>query len=231
MDRGAWWVTVQRVTKIGHSLATKQQDICTRKPNMARQISGQLCFQPLALGGLAARISNFPPGWSKVAQWCLTLCDSMDCSLPGFSVHGIFQARVLEWVAISFSRGSSRRRDRTLRRQTLYPLSHQETKTLVFSCMELSHDIPKVCLSLVSGPRYASFLHSARLPCAAPRRTYWGKKSGRSSSSAHGAQVSLWGGESSCPPACPTRGLLLGQHREGPPPWRAVIGQVHRSLC
>ena len=37
----------------------------------------------------------------------------MDCSLPGFSVHGIFQARVLEWVAISFSRGSSWPRDRT----------------------------------------------------------------------------------------------------------------------
>ena len=39
-------------------------------------------------------------------QSCLTLCDPMDCSLLGFSVHGIFQARVLEWVAISFSRGS-----------------------------------------------------------------------------------------------------------------------------
>ena len=34
---------------------------------------------------------------------CVQLCDPMDCSLPGFSVHGIFQARVLEWVAISFS--------------------------------------------------------------------------------------------------------------------------------
>ena len=34
-----------------------------------------------------------------VAQSCLTLCDTMDCSLPGFSVHGIFQARILEWVA------------------------------------------------------------------------------------------------------------------------------------
>ena len=51
--------------------------------------------------------------WSEVAQSCPTLCDPMDCSLPGFSVHGIFQARVLEWVAISFSRGSSRPRDRT----------------------------------------------------------------------------------------------------------------------
>ena len=45
-----------------------------------------------------------------VAQLCLTLCDPMDCSLPSSSVHGVLQARVLEWVAISFSRGSSRPR-------------------------------------------------------------------------------------------------------------------------
>ena len=38
-----------------------------------------------------------------VAQLCLTLCDPMDCSSPGSSVHGILQARILEWVAISFS--------------------------------------------------------------------------------------------------------------------------------
>ena len=44
---------------------------------------------------------------SEVTQSCPTLCDPMDCSLPGSSVHGIFQARILEWVAISFSRGSS----------------------------------------------------------------------------------------------------------------------------
>ena len=48
---------------------------------------------------------------SEVAQSCPTLCDPMDCSPPGFSIHGIFQAWVLEWVAISFSRGSSRPRD------------------------------------------------------------------------------------------------------------------------
>ena len=41
------------------------------------------------------------------------LCDPMDCSPPGSSLHGILQARVLEWVAISFSRGSSQPRDRT----------------------------------------------------------------------------------------------------------------------
>ena len=50
---------------------------------------------------------------SEVAQSCQTLCDPMNGSLPGFSVHGIFQARILEWVTISFSRGSSRLRDRT----------------------------------------------------------------------------------------------------------------------
>ena len=40
---------------------------------------------------------------NEVAQWCPTLIDPMDCSLPGSSVHGIFQARVLEWGAIAFS--------------------------------------------------------------------------------------------------------------------------------
>ena len=51
--------------------------------------------------------------WSEVAQLCPTLCDSMDYSLPGSSNHGIFQARILEWVSISFSKRSSRPRDWT----------------------------------------------------------------------------------------------------------------------
>ena len=50
---------------------------------------------------------------SEVAQLCLTRCNPMDCSPPGSSVHGILQARILEWVAISFSRGSSQPRDWT----------------------------------------------------------------------------------------------------------------------
>ena len=49
----------------------------------------------------------------SIAQLCLTLCDLLDCSLPGSSVHGILQARILEWVATSSSRGSSQPRDRT----------------------------------------------------------------------------------------------------------------------
>ena len=44
---------------------------------------------------------------SEVTQSCLTLCDPMDCSPPGSSVHGILQARILEWVALLFFRGSS----------------------------------------------------------------------------------------------------------------------------
>ena len=48
---------------------------------------------------------------SEVNQSCPTLCDPMDCSPPGSSIHGIFQARILEWVAILFSRGSSQPRD------------------------------------------------------------------------------------------------------------------------
>ena len=43
---------------------------------------------------------------SEVAQLCLTLCDPMDCSLSGSSIHGIFQASVLEWAAIAFSKES-----------------------------------------------------------------------------------------------------------------------------
>ena len=47
------------------------------------------------------------------AQSCLTLCDPMDCSPPGSSVHGILQAGILKWIAISFSRGSSQPRNWT----------------------------------------------------------------------------------------------------------------------
>ena len=64
-----------------------------------------------------------------VAQTCLTLCNPLDCSPPGSSVHGILQARILEWVAIPFFRGSSQPRDRTyvscISRQILFYLRHQ----------------------------------------------------------------------------------------------------------
>ena len=66
---------------------------------------------------------------SEVTQSCPTLCEPMECSLPDSSVHGIFQARVLERVAISVSRGSSQFRDGTLvsciASRCFYHLSHQ----------------------------------------------------------------------------------------------------------
>ena len=60
-----------------------------------------------------------------VTQSSLTLCDPMDCSLPGSSGRRILQAEILEWVAMSFSRGSSQPRDQTQSREILYHLSHQ----------------------------------------------------------------------------------------------------------
>ena len=56
---------------------------------------------------------------SELAQSCPTPSDPMDCSLPGSSVHGILQARILQWVVIPFSRGSSQPRDRKLRSSAL----------------------------------------------------------------------------------------------------------------
>ena len=64
-----------------------------------KQIPGQICY-------LVVRCC-------LVAKSCLTLCDPVDCRLPGSSVHSISQARILKRVAISLARGSSRPRDRT----------------------------------------------------------------------------------------------------------------------
>ena len=65
----------------------------------------------------------------KITQSCLTLCDSMDCSLQGYSVHGILQSRILEWIAIPFSKGIFPTQELNPGllhcRQILYPLSHQ----------------------------------------------------------------------------------------------------------
>ena len=71
-----------------------------------------------------------------VTQSCLTLCDPMDCSPPGSSVPGILQAKILEWAAISFSRGSSRPRDQThascIGRQNLYHWVTREGYMIVY---------------------------------------------------------------------------------------------------
>ena len=75
------------------------------------------------------------PSWNLLcAQLYLLLCDTMNCSPAGFSVHGIFQARILERVAISSSRGSSRPRDpicvSCIGRQILHHWEALETKKI-----------------------------------------------------------------------------------------------------
>ena len=68
----------------------------------------------MELPGQSLRASvRFRKKESEVTQSCPTLCDPVDCSLPGSSIHGLFKARVLEGVVISFSRGSAWFRDRT----------------------------------------------------------------------------------------------------------------------
>ena len=76
-------------------------------------------LQSMEVGGgveshkVQTQLKRLSTAQSEVARPCPTLCDPMDSSLPGFSVHGIFQAGTLVWFAISFSRRSSRPRDRT----------------------------------------------------------------------------------------------------------------------
>ena len=93
--------------------------------------------------------------WVIVVQSCLTLCNPMDYSLPGSSVYGILQARLLEWVAISFSRGSSRPRDPALQ-ESLYHLSHQGSLQLISFEIEILTQVsnPHLVASSIFSPRF-----------------------------------------------------------------------------
>ena len=100
MDRGARQVAVLRVS---------QSQTQLKQPNAKH-------------GSVQTKVIEVSPHFefkmvyllnAKVSQSCPILRDSMDCSLSGSSVHGIFQARILEWVAMPSSRGSFRPRDRT----------------------------------------------------------------------------------------------------------------------
>ena len=88
-----------------------------------------LCYIHCAIDHKNNVISEtYLPTCVLVTQPCLTLCDPMDCSPLGSSVHGILQAGILEWVAIPYSRGSSQPRDQTqsLALQAVsLPLSYQ----------------------------------------------------------------------------------------------------------
>ena len=76
-----------------------------------------------------------------VTRSCPTLCDTMDCSPPGSSVHGILQARILEWVAIFFSRGSSRPRNWTWVSLVAGRKFNHFDCCMIFHCLALSQFI------------------------------------------------------------------------------------------
>ena len=90
------WIKGKKLTR-GWAEQGKSHWIASRKPSYT------MCLFP-------PKLQKQQRKWKKeseVAQACLTLCDPVDCTPPGSSVHGILQAWILEWVAISFSRGSS----------------------------------------------------------------------------------------------------------------------------
>ena len=109
----------------------------TRKPSMLQSMGSQRVRHN------RTNELNWKVLWKKVkglvAEWCLTLCNPMDYSLPASSVHGILQARILAWVAIAFSR----RLNLSLLycRQILYHLSHQGSPKMLY---QLS--ISNICL-------------------------------------------------------------------------------------
>ena len=95
----------------------KSISVCNRKDGLMEVEDG------------VVQVTNGSSGvclWAKSLQLCLTICDPMDCSPPGSSVHGILQARILEWVVISFSRGSPPRDWTCISRiaEDSLPLSH-----------------------------------------------------------------------------------------------------------
>ena len=76
---------------------------------------------------------------AKSLQSCLTVCDPTDCSRPGSSVHGILQARILQWVAISFSRGSSWSRDRSCVSSVSWTGRWTLTTSAIWEAREFTH--------------------------------------------------------------------------------------------
>ena len=87
---------------------------------------------------------------SEVAQPCLTLCNPMDCSLPGSSIHGILQARVLEWGAIAFSEDNSKSWDEELKK-CFFPFLR--VSLLFNAVILLPRKPPLLCSHSVTGHR------------------------------------------------------------------------------
>ena len=103
VSRAPWGKLGKWVCKCGWSLLTGTSSFKHK----------ETLYLPLQEFYLLVNFHRMTVSESAVAQLCPTLCDPMDSNLPGSAIYGIFQARILEWAAISFSRGSSQPRDRT----------------------------------------------------------------------------------------------------------------------
>ena len=126
--RPRWFLGTLRAKRCWTRACLGETDQVCRQPSLCK------CCPPVEI------LSAFSlSSWVCVpAQSCLILCDPVDCSPPGSSDHGIFQARILEWGATSYSRGSSWPRDWThvsyifcFGRQVLYQL-HDLGSPLLF---------------------------------------------------------------------------------------------------
>ena len=100
-----WWKVMMIALPVNHQLRTKMWSILSlRKIREIYQAflakSSKICWVENWLSDCISRVCS-------VMQSCPTLYDPTDCSLPGSSVHGILQARILAWVAVPSSRGSS----------------------------------------------------------------------------------------------------------------------------
>ena len=102
-----WWSPRSSLLELWWRWSVDQERSKQNPAQRPLQINSDLICQLLSFYP-SVSISMF-----LVIQLCLTLCDPMDCSLPGSSLHGIFQGRILEWVAMPSSRESSQPRDRT----------------------------------------------------------------------------------------------------------------------
>ena len=121
-------MTVSTKSQASWSLRTEKVNLCDTTLLLPHQTIRELCMIPQAthLAFKSASLETLLGVWGSsdmshlillhvcsVRKSCRTLCDPMDCSPPGYSVHGISQTRILEWVDISSSMGSSWPKDRT----------------------------------------------------------------------------------------------------------------------
>ena len=111
--RARQWMNYTKINMLGHSILLQRSCnlTCVSKNSSLRlvfyfpftAITKGIVRDNLVISSTEGRDHQCSAAAAKSLQSCPTLCDPMDCSLPGFSVHGILQARTLEWVAISFS--------------------------------------------------------------------------------------------------------------------------------